>query len=131
MAPRRALRVRNCVNGFKRIGNSGAALLAALAVAGCAGPRLSAPHQLAEARFVCEDAVSFGVRRSATAATVSFGDGDYRLERKRSSIGERFASPGATLIIDGDFAAFVAEDRLGLDGCRSAQAVAQAPPLRP
>jgi hypothetical protein len=83
-----------------------------------------------ETHFVCEQGGSFTVSRSGTTALVRFGDGGYRLERRRSSIGERFSSLGATLIIDGDFAAFVAEDRLDVSGCTSTATIAKAPRKR-
>lgn len=81
--------------------------------------------EAADRHFQCESS-DFSVEQRGTAAVVRFGDGSYRLERKPSSIGERFASDDATLIIDGDFAAFVAEDRLDLDGCQAAASIARA-----
>lgn len=77
-------------------------------------------------RFQCERGSAFSVENRGTTAMVRFDDGSYRLHRNPSSLGERFTSPEATLIIDGDFAAFVAKDRLDLQGCMSTESVARA-----
>jgi len=76
----------------------------------------------ADLLYQCEGGEAFTVRDSGSAAVVRFADGDYVLQRKRSSLGRRYASPDAALIIDGETAVFVAEDRLDLDDCRAAVA---------
>ena len=53
-------------------------------------------------------------------SAVLLGGQTYALRRKPSNIGWRFVSPQATLIIDGDFAAFVADDLNHLRGCHVA-----------
>lgn len=75
-----------------------------------------------DALYLCEGGAGFSVQESGSTALVRFSDGEYRLERRASSIGRKFSSATATLIIDGNAAVFVAEDRLDLDGCRSAGA---------
>ena len=91
----------------------------ALAAAGCAAPAAgTAPSDLL---YTCEGGESFMVRDSGSAAVVRFGDGGYVLDRRPSSIGRKFASKSATLIIDGETAVFVSEDRLDLDRCTASQ----------
>ena len=46
------------------------------------------------------------------------------MDRRASSIGIKFIAPGAALILDGAFAAFVADDAPLLRQCRSAQPLA-------
>ena len=88
--------------------------------AGCA--TTAAATVAADLLYRCEGGEAFTVRDSGSAAVVRFTDGDYVLQRKRSSLGRRYASPQAALIIDGETAVFVAEDRLDLDRCRKATA---------
>ena len=49
-------------------------------------------------------------------AIVEFPDKQYRLPRRSSNITIKYATDQATLYLDGDFAAFIAEDR-PLPGC--------------
>ena len=55
--------------------------------------------------------------RTDETAVVRFVDRTYELRRKRSSIGVKYTSARAALIIDGPSAVFVAEDRLQLGTC--------------
>jgi Membrane-bound lysozyme-inhibitor of c-type lysozyme len=82
----------------------------------CASAKLSggAAHD-----FRCRDGSELTVHYHQQTATVLVGGHSYALWRKPSNIGERFSSSRATLIIDGDFAAFVADDLHQLRGCRS------------
>ena len=48
---------------------------------------------------------------------LQFIDRNYRLRRKSSSLGEKYISKSAALIMDGKSAVFVAEDRLQLGRC--------------
>jgi hypothetical protein len=48
---------------------------------------------------------------------------------KPASIGKRYASSDATLVIDGQFAAFVTDQVSDLLGCYSAEAPMMAPNL--
>ena len=67
--------------------------------------------------FVCLDDSKFTVSISSEMAIVRFKDGEYRLPRRRSSIAIKYATEQATLYLDGEFAAFVSEDRWP-PGCR-------------
>lgn len=87
---------------------------------GCSRPLQNGSAGATEYAYVCEGAVTFSVVKTDHEAVVSFGDDVYRLQRRRSSIGERFVSPQATLIVDGQSAVFVADNRLGIRGCRAA-----------
>jgi hypothetical protein len=66
----------------------------------------------------CRDSSELTVYYQGQTATVLAGGHSYALRRKPSSVGKRFASHKATLIIDGHFAAFVADDLDNLGGCR-------------
>ena len=66
--------------------------------------------------YRCLDETTFTLEASETAAVVRFKDGVYRLARRPSSIAIKYATKTATLYLDGDFAAFVADDR-PLPGC--------------
>lgn len=72
----------------------------------------------AEQAYLCNGGIAFAVTKNAGGAQVRFADAIYSLRRGRSSIGERFSSEDATLILDHSSAVFVANDRLGLRACR-------------
>lgn len=89
----------------------------AVALIGCA------PVHPAEAEIVeyrCAGDRLMAVARNDGRATVTVGERSYELKPKPSSLGERYVSPRASLIIDGSFAAFVAEDLLDLEDCQAA-----------
>lgn len=92
-------------------------LVAAIATGGCAQAQGSSPSIVA--RYDCAENRHFTVQRTDDAAIVSYADQNYTLARKPSSIGLRYASGVATLIIDRDFAAFVSETVVDLENCRS------------
>ena len=66
--------------------------------------------------YICLDNTVFTLSISNEIAIVRFQDGEYRLPRGPSSIAVKYASKEATLYLDGEFAAFVADDR-PLPGC--------------
>jgi hypothetical protein len=66
--------------------------------------------------YRCLDGTMFTLSISPTQAIVRFADGIYRLPRRSSAIAVKYASEAATLYLDDEFAAFVAEDR-PLPGC--------------
>lgn len=74
----------------------------------------SAPQQAVLYR--CLDNTMFTLSASPTLAIVRFADAEYRLPRRPSSLTVKYGSKAATLFLDGNFAAFVAEDR-PLPGC--------------
>jgi hypothetical protein len=80
----------------------------------------TAPAQAGEDRkthYACRHDRQFSVSRSGPIATVEFGDRSYELRRRAGSLGIRYGSAEAALILDGDAATFVASDRLDLEGC--------------
>ena len=72
--------------------------------------------------YRCLDETTFVLRLSDDWAVVEFSDGQYRLPRRSSALAIKYATDKATLYLDGDFAAFVAEDR-PLPGCIRANPV--------
>lgn len=89
------------------------ALSALLGLFVAASPAVAA----AETRsYRCFDDSSFTLLLTSNEAIVRFKDGEYRLPRKPSAIATKYADTKATLYLDHDFAAFVADDR-PLPGC--------------
>jgi hypothetical protein len=71
--------------------------------------------------YMCLDDTMFTLSTSNEIAIVRFQDGEYRLPRRSSAIAIKYASTEATLYLDGEFAAFVADDR-PLPGCHKLEA---------
>ena len=76
---------------------------------------LIAPAQ--HSTYVCLDETVFTLSTSDEMAIVKFEDREFRLPRRRSAIAVKYATQQATLYLDGDFAAFVSDDRWP-PGCR-------------
>lgn len=87
-----------------------------LLLGACSSPRVAAAE--VTAAYYCADGRFFTVEQNAEAATVRYDDEAYRLAKRPSGIGVRFASPEATLIIDGDAAVFASETVIDLDDCK-------------
>jgi hypothetical protein len=75
-------------------------------------------------RYACDGRQSLVVERDSARARVNFIDRSYVLRRKSSSIGVKYESPHAALIIDGSSAVFVADNRLQLGICTAAFPIA-------
>ena len=73
----------------------------------------------AAADFKCADGRMLQVEYDDRRAKVVVEGRSYAMPRQVSQLGTRFSSPTATLIIDGKFAAFVADGLYSLRGCRS------------
>jgi hypothetical protein len=69
------------------------------------------------ATYDCANGKSFSVVRSRQLATVEIDSETYELSRRSSSMGVRYSSPQASLIIDGDFAVFASEKIIDLRLC--------------
>ena len=67
--------------------------------------------------YVCLDESVFTISTSDEMAIVKFEDREFRLPRRRSAIAVKYATEQTTLYLDGDFAAFVSDDRWP-PGCR-------------
>ena len=97
-----------------------------VALAGLAATALAHPTPDVS-RYACAAEVGdMKVERSGDAARVTLAGRTYALNRKQSSIGDKFISPRAALIVDGDSAVFVSEDQLNLGACTKAVPVAAA-----
>jgi hypothetical protein len=70
-----------------------------------------------EHSFACQGGTEILVSERDSGAAVRVGEKTYQLRPKSSSLGRKFVSAEATLIIDGSFAAFVATDRFNLREC--------------
>jgi hypothetical protein len=66
--------------------------------------------------YRCLDDTMFTLSASPTLAIVRFANAEYRLPRRQSGLAIKYASKTATLYLDKDFAAFIADDR-PLPGC--------------
>ena len=91
-------------------------LVAALFVGSFSGAKAAAGTHVA--RYRCAEDRSFTVDRDDRSAVVTYADEKYPLTRKPSSLGLRYSSDVATLIIDHDFAAFVTDTTINLRECR-------------
>lgn len=85
-----------------------------LIVAGCA---TKPGVQLARSNYICADGTALRVARQGRLATVAYEGSLYRLTHKLFSLGERYTSPDATLIIDGRYVVFVTEAEGDLHEC--------------
>jgi membrane-bound inhibitor of C-type lysozyme len=92
-------------------------LAAGLLVGACSAQGAAEPRQGIVYR--CGDGRSFTVEQQARFATVEYAGARFQLPRRKSSIGTRYASPDATLIVDGESAVFVTPHVINLDACRA------------
>ena len=95
------------------------ACIAALALAPAHGRNPSTTE------FGCSAGLSFEVeyRDRGRVAAVRTAAREFVLSRKPGSLGERFSSGDATLIIDGDFAAFVSNEESNYSQCKAANRI--------
>lgn len=84
----------------------------------CSAQSAAEPKHLA--LYSCADGRTFTVEQSAELARITYYNQHFRLPRRPSGIGVKYASPDATLIIDGDMAVFVTESLVDLERCRIA-----------
>jgi hypothetical protein len=75
--------------------------------------------------YQCSNGERFVVARSGSVAVVRVGSLAYKLPRKRSSLGQKYGSEIATLIIDGPSAVFKSERHLHLRDCIETRFLAQ------
>ena len=74
----------------------------------------------APVRYTCGGQREILIKRDHSHAIVRLNGRSYELRRKQSSIGEKYISPVAALIIDGASAVFVAQGHLDLGACTAA-----------
>ncbi len=94
--------------------------LAVLLFSSCSSASVAEPRHAAV--YQCAEGQTFAVDRGKHSAQVSYYGERFRLPRRLSGIGVRYASPDATLIIDGDMAVFVTENIVDLKACRAFEA---------
>jgi hypothetical protein len=75
--------------------------------------------------YQCSDGDRFVVARTGSVAVVRVGGFAYKLPRKRSSLGQKYGSEIATLIIDGPSAVFKSERHLHLRDCIETRSLAE------
>lgn len=75
--------------------------------------------------FKCADGKRFTARVSEKAARIDTGSNSFLLPRKASSIGTKFGSPSATLIIDEDFASLIGRDLQRFERCYATSSYAR------
>ena len=101
-----------CAPGILRPGGAlGAALLV---LAGCA---TTSGNEHSRRDYLCTDATQLSVVRRSEIATVEHQGSAYRLTHKPFSLGERYTSADATLIVDGRSAVFVTQDAAYAQRC--------------
>lgn len=85
-----------------------------------------APARAGELRsFKCAHGGAFTARISDKAVRVDTGSRSLLLPRKASSIGTKFGSPSATLIIDEDFASLIGRDLQRFERCYATSSFAK------
>ena len=92
-----------------------------------AAPFLIAPahgQEPSKAAFGCSAGIGFEIayHDRGQVAVVRTATNKFVLKKRTGSLGERFSSNEATLIIDGDFAAFVADQEKSYSQCRATSA---------
>jgi len=91
-----------------------ASLVSIVPLSACsANPR----HVDSTERYLCNNDRHLTVTRSDKAALVLFEGRNYKLTARPGSLGERYGGTGAYLVIDDDFAAFVADQEYGPSRC--------------
>ena len=71
----------------------------------------------AASTYECANGKSFSVTQTSDGARVEFANRTYELTRRSSSMGTRYSSPEASLIVDGDLAVFATQRIFDLRLC--------------
>lgn len=108
----------------RRVKVAAGVLIGVVSVIGSAHASAAVPAM--ETHYQCDSRQRLVVWRTDDSATVEFIDRTYELRRKPSEIGVKYIAPKAALIIDGNSAVFVAQDRLQLGRCIEASSIASA-----
>ncbi|PZU07385.1 MAG: hypothetical protein DI606_16615 [Sphingobium sp.] len=103
------------------------AATAALFAGAVAPLALAQPLALAE-RITCAVGKQFLLRTGAAGAQVQIGTRKLTLPRKPSAISERYAGNEGTLMLDGEFVAFVPKGDAGWRDCRRSKIVQASSP---
>lgn len=86
---------------------------------GCSAPSAARTELLST--YECANGKAFIVSRDKDFATVDFEEQSYRLARQSSSMGIRYSSGDASLIIDGTLAVFATNSVFDLRMCNAAR----------
>lgn len=103
------------------------AATAALFAGAVAPLALAQPIAPAE-RITCAGGRQFLLRTSTNGARVQIGIRQLNLARKPSALSERYGSAEATLMLDGEFVAFVPKGDVGWKDCRRSKIVQASSP---
>lgn len=97
-------------------------------LAGVAAPiALAQPLAPAE-RITCAGGRQFLLWTGADGARIQIGTRQLKLPRKLSSLSERYANAEGTLMLDGEFVAFVPRDDAGWKDCRRSKIIPASSP---
>lgn len=88
-------------------------------------PAGAQPARHAE-RITCAGGRQFLLRLDGTHAQIQIGTQQLDLPRKPSSLSERYDNSDATLMLDGDFVAFVPRGDAGWQDCRRSKVLPAA-----
>jgi len=79
-------------------------------------------------RITCAGGRQFLLRPGADSAQVQIGTRQLTLPRKPSTLSERYAGNEGTLMLDGEFVAFVPKGDAGWRDCRRSKIIAASSP---
>ncbi|MBB3941450.1 hypothetical protein GGR39_003127 [Novosphingobium fluoreni] len=103
------------------------AATAALLAGTIAPLALAQPLAPAE-RITCSGGRQFLLRTSTNGARVQIGTRQLNLPRKPSALSERYAGTEGTLMLDGEFVAFVPKGDAGWKDCRRSKIIPASSP---
>jgi hypothetical protein len=96
--------------------------------AGASAPLALAQPPAPAERITCANGRQFLLQTGANSARIQIGARQLKLPRKPSALSERYAGSEGTLMLDGDFVAFVPQDDAGWQDCRRAKIIPASSP---
>jgi hypothetical protein len=113
---------------MRRAASHSLVLLAVLGSAAVTTISASAQPNKAPVQVQCAGGRQFLLQAEQRRAQVRVGQRQLNLVRRPSSMGQQYHSPQATLILDGDFIAFVPKNDAGWQDCRVATTIPASAP---
>lgn len=113
---------------MRRAASHSLVLLAVLGSAAVTSFPATAQPAKAPVQVQCAGGRQFLLQAEYKHAWVRLGERQIDLVRKPSSMGQQYHGPEATLILDGDFIAFVPKNDTGWRDCRVATTIPAAAP---
>ena len=113
---------------MRRAASHSLVLLAVLGSAAVATIPASAQPTKAPVQVQCAGGRQFLLQAEHKHARVGVGERQIDLVRTPSSMGRQYQNAQATLILDGDFIAFVPKDDAGWQDCRVARTIPASAP---